>query len=119
MRYNKRVNRLLTLAQRVFSKEMTVENSQLAFKLRTLLADIRAWQTRNELSNKSKLKNLLMNIHTQLNRLIEVQYDILNVMRQRANFPSVSMKQLDSNEFEDESEVGANDEENVFMTEQT
>ena len=97
---------------------MTVENSQLAFKLRILLADMRAWQTRNELSDKSKLKNFLMNIHIQLNRLIEVQYDILNVMRQRINFPSVFMKQLDSNEFENESEVDVNDEKNVFMTEQ-
>ena len=44
-----------------------------------------------------------MSIHIQLNRLIEVQYDILNVMRQRINFPSVFMKQLDSNEFENES----------------
>ena len=59
-----------------------------------------------------------MNIHTQLNRLIEVQYDILNVMRQRVNFSSVLMKQLDSDEFEDESEVDVNDEKNVFMTEQ-
>ena len=72
MRYNKRVNRLLIFAQRVFSKKMTVENSQFMFKLRTLLADMRAWQTHNELSNKSKLKNFLMNIHTQLNRLIEI-----------------------------------------------
>ena len=97
---------------------MIIENSQLAYKLRTLLADMRAWQTRNKLSDKSKLKNLLMNIHTQLNRLIEVQYDILNVMRQRVNFPFVFMKQLDSNEFENESEVDVNDEKNIFMTEQ-
>ena len=60
---------------------MTVENSQLTFKLRILLADMRAWQTHNELPNKSKLKNLLMSIHTQLNRLIEIQYNILNMMR--------------------------------------
>ena len=60
-----------------------------------------------------------MNIHTQLNRLIEIQYDILNVMRQKVNFSSVFMKQLDSNEFENESEVDVNDEKNVFMTEQT
>ena len=59
-----------------------------------------------------------MNIHTQLNRLIEIQYDILNMMRQRINFSSVFMKQLDSNEFENESEIDVNDEENVFMTEQ-
>ena len=59
-----------------------------------------------------------MNIHTQLNRLIEVQYGILNVMRQRINFSSVFMKQLDSNEFENKSEIDVNDEENVFMTEQ-
>ena len=60
---------------------MIVENSQFAFKLRTLLADMRACQIRNELSDKSKLKIFLMNIYIQLNRLIEVQYDILNVMR--------------------------------------
>ena len=29
------------------------------------------------------------------------------------------MKQLDSNEFENESEIDINDEENIFMTEQT
>ena len=79
---------------------------------------MRAWQIRNKLSNKSKLKNLLMNIHTQLNRLIEIQYDILNVMRQKVNFSSVFIKQLDSNEFENESEVDVNDEKNVFMIEQ-
>ena len=118
MRYNKRINRLLTLVQRVFSKKMIIENSQFAFKLRTLLADMRTWQTRNELSDKSKLKNFLMSIHIQLNRLIEIQYDILNVMRQRVNFSSVFMKQLDSNEFENESEADASDEENAFMTEQ-
>ena len=60
-----------------------------------------------------------MSIHIQLNRLIEVQYDILNVMRQRINFSSVFMKQLDSNKFESESEIDVNDEENVFMIEQT
>ena len=97
---------------------MTVENSQFAFKLRILLADMRAWQTRNELSDKSKLKNFLMNIHIQLNRLIEIQYDILNVMRQRINFSSVFIKQLDSNEFESKSEIDVNDEKNVFMIEQ-
>ena len=59
-----------------------------------------------------------MNIHIQLNRLIEVQYDILNMMRQKVNFSSVFMKQLDSNEFENESEIDVNDEKNVFMTEQ-
>ena len=88
------------------------------FKLRILLADMRTWQTHNELSNKSKLKNFLINIHIQLNRLIEIQYDILNVMHQKINFPSVFMKQLDSNEFENESEIDVNDEKNVFMTEQ-
>ena len=118
MRYNKRVNRLLIFVQKVFSKKMTVEDSQFAFKLRILLADMRAWQTRNELSDKSKLKNFLMSIYIQLNRLIEIQYDILNVMRQKVNFSSVFMKQLDSNEFENESEVDVNNEENVFMTEQ-
>ena len=59
-----------------------------------------------------------MSIHTQLNRLIEVQYDILNMMRQRINFLSVSMKQLDLNEFENKSEINVNDEKNVFMIEQ-
>ena len=59
-----------------------------------------------------------MNIHIQLNRLIEIQYDILNVIRQRINFSSVLMKQLDSNKFESESEIDVNNEENVFMTEQ-
>ena len=59
-----------------------------------------------------------MNIHIQLNRLIEIQYDILNVMRQKINFSSVFMKQLDSNEFESESEIDVNNEKNVFMTEQ-
>ena len=97
---------------------MTVENSQFAFKLRILLADMRAWQTRNELSDKSKLKNFLMNIHIQLNRLIEIQYNILNVMRQRINFLFIFIKQFDSNEFKSESEVDVNDEKNVFMTEQ-
>ena len=119
MWYNKKVNRLLTLAQRIFSKKMIIENSQLAFKLRILLADIWAWQIHNELSDKPKLKNFLINIHIQLNRLIEIQYDILNVMRQKINFSSVFIKQLDSNEFENESKVDVNDEKNVFMTEQT
>ena len=110
MQYNKRVNRLLTLAQKVFLKKMIIENLQLVFKLRTLLADIRTWQIHNKLSNKSKLKNLLINIHTQLNRLIEIQYDILNVMRQRINFSFVLIKQFDSNEFENELEIDVNDE---------
>ena len=118
MRYNKRINRLLILVQRIFLKKMIIENLQSAFKLRILLANIRAWQIYNELSDKSKLKNLLMNIHTQLNCLIEIQYDILNVMRQRVNFLFVFMKQLNLNEFENESKVDVNDEENVFMTEQ-
>ena len=118
MRYNKKINRLLILVQRIFLKKMTVKNSQLTFKLCILLANMRTWQIRNELSNKSKLKDFLMNIHIQLNRLIEIQYDILNVMCQRVNFSSVFMKQFDSNEFESESEVDVNNEENVFMTEQ-
>ena len=59
-----------------------------------------------------------MNIHTQLNCLIEIQYDILNIMRQRINFSSVFIKQLDSNEFENKSEIDVNDEKNVFMIEQ-
>ena len=64
------------------------------------------------------MKNLLINIHIQLNRLIEIQYDILNVMRQRINFSFVFIKQLNSNEFENKSEIDANDEKNVFMIEQ-
>ena len=40
-------------------------------------------------------------------------------MRQRTNFSFVSIKQLDSNEFESESEIDVNDEENIFMIEQT
>ena len=60
-----------------------------------------------------------MGIHTQLNRLVEVQYGILDVMRQRANFPSVPMEQLDSDESEGESEAGASDGEDASMTEQT
>ena len=39
-------------------------------------------------------------------------------MRQKVNFSSVFMKQLDSNEFESESKIDANDEKNIFMTEQ-
>ena len=42
MRYNKKINRLLTFAQKIFSIEIFVENSQFAFKLRTLLANMRA-----------------------------------------------------------------------------
>ena len=44
--------------------------------------------------------------------------DILNVMRQKINFSSVFIKQLDLNEFENESEIDVNDEKDVFMTEQ-
>ena len=40
MWYNKRINRLLTLVQKISSKKMIIEDSQFAFKLRTLLADI-------------------------------------------------------------------------------
>ena len=54
-----------------------------------------------------------MNIHTQLNYLIEIQYDILNVMRQKINFSSVLIKQLDSNEFENKSKIDVNDEKNI------
>ena len=118
MRYNKRINRLLTFVQKVSSIEIIVENSQLAFKLQTLLANMRAWTMRNTLPNKPKLKNFLMNIHIQLNRLIEIQYDILNIMRQKINFPSVLIKQFDSNEFESESETDFNNDENVVMIEQ-
>ena len=59
-----------------------------------------------------------MNIYTQLNRLIEVQYDILNVIRQKVNFSSIFIKQFNSNEFESELKIDINDEKNVFMIEQ-
>ena len=39
-------------------------------------------------------------------------------MRQKVNFSSVFMKQFDSNEFENESKIDFNDDENVVMTEQ-
>ena len=48
-------------------------------------------------------------MHTQLNRLIEIQYDILNMIRQKINFPSVFMKQSNSNKFENKSEIDVND----------
>ena len=118
MRYNKRVNRLLIFVQKISSIEIIIENSQLAFKLRILFTNMRAWTMRNALSNKSKLKNFLINIHTQLNCLIEIQYNILNIMRQRINFSFIFMKQFDSNEFENELKVDFNDDENVVMTEQ-
>ena len=59
-----------------------------------------------------------MNIHTHLNRLIEFEYDTLNMMCQKVNFSSIFIKQLDSNEFENKSKINVNDEKNVFMTEQ-
>ena len=73
---------------------------------------------RNALSDKPKLKNFLINIHIQLNRLIEIQYNILNIMRQKVNFLSVLMKQFDSDEFENESKIDFNDDENVVMIKQ-
>ena len=42
MRYNKKINRLLTFVQKIFSIEIIIKNSQLAFKLRTLFANMRA-----------------------------------------------------------------------------
>ena len=72
MRYNKKINRLLILAQRISLKKMIIKNSQFMFKLRILLADMRTYKIRNELSDKSKLKNFLMNIYIQLNCLIEI-----------------------------------------------
>ena len=96
MWYNKKVNYLLILVQKVFLKKRIVENSQFICKLRIPLANMRTWQIHNELSNKLKLKNFLINIHIQLNCLIEVQYNILNMMRQRINFSSVLIKQLNS-----------------------
>ena len=89
----------------LFQRKINVDASQLVSKLRILLADMRTWRIRSEWSDKPKLKNLLLSIHTQLNPLIEVQCDILNVMRQRVNYSSVFMKQLDSDEFENESEI--------------
>ena len=40
------------------------------------------------------------------------------MMRQKVNFTSVFIKQLDLNEFENESKVDINNEKNVFMIEQ-
>ena len=40
MQYNKRVNRLLILVQRIFSIEIIVENLQFAFKLQILLVNM-------------------------------------------------------------------------------
>ena len=39
-------------------------------------------------------------------------------MRQKVNFSSVFVKQLNLNEFEDDSKVDVNDEKKVFMIEQ-
>ena len=41
MRYNKRVNRLLTFVQKISSIEIIIENLQFAFKLRILFANMR------------------------------------------------------------------------------
>ena len=73
---------------------------------------------RNALSDKSKLKNFLMNIHIQLNRLIEIQYNILNIMRQKINFLFIFIKQLDSNEFKNKSKINFNEKKNAFAAEQ-
>ena len=51
-----------------------------------------------------------MNIHTQLNYLIEIQYNLLNVIRQEINFSSVFMKKFNSNEFENKSKMNVSDE---------
>ena len=59
-----------------------------------------------------------MNIHIQLNCLIEVQYNILNMIRQKVNFLSIFIKPIDSNEFESESEININIEKNISMIEQ-
>ena len=72
MQYNKKINRLLTFVQKIFSIEIFVENLQFAFELRILFANIWTWTMRNALSNKLKLKFFLINIHIQLNRLIEI-----------------------------------------------
>ena len=72
MRYNKRINRLLTFVQKISSIEIIIENSQLTFKLQILFVNIRACIMRNALSNKSKLKFFLIDIHIQLNHLIEI-----------------------------------------------
>ena len=42
MQYNKKINRLLILVQRIFLIEIIIENLQFAFKLRILLANMRA-----------------------------------------------------------------------------
>ena len=59
-----------------------------------------------------------MNIYIQLNRLIEIQYDILNMICQKVNFSFVFMKQLNLNEFESELKIDINDKKNAFMIEQ-
>ena len=41
MQYNKKVNRLLIFVQKVFSIEIIIKNSQLAFKLQTLFINMR------------------------------------------------------------------------------
>jgi hypothetical protein len=80
---------------------------------------MRAWQARNNLPDKPTQEDLLLGINTQLNRLVEVQSGILDVMRQRANFSPVPMEQLDSDESEDESEAGAGDEGDDPVDEET
>ena len=70
---------------------------------------------RNALSNKLKLKIFLINIYIQLNRLIEIEYNILNIIRQKINFSSVFMKQFNSNEFENKLKVDFNNDENIVM----
>ena len=42
MQYNKKINRLLTFAQKVFSIKIIVKNLQFTFKLRILFANMRA-----------------------------------------------------------------------------
>ena len=59
-----------------------------------------------------------MNIYIQLKYLIEIQYNILNVIRQKINFSSVFIKQLNSNEFENESKIDIKEEKNASMIEQ-
>ena len=59
-----------------------------------------------------------MSIHIQLNCLIEIYYNILKVIRQTINFLFIFIKQFDSNEFENESEINIDNDKNIFMIEQ-
>ena len=47
----------------------------------------------------------MLNINIQLDCLIEIQSNILNIIRQRVNFSLVFIKQFDSNKFESKLKV--------------